>query len=137
MTKKQVMPIEQAETELIELFNAMSIDTDVDSMLEDDRKDFESKLRTLARPIANGQAIIDGESYVLTLKKALGDEKTITISEPTGNAWAQMDKAGKNQEMKKLMMFVSGFTGVPYAQIGKLVNSDVKILKEFALLFLV
>ena len=46
--KKQVMPIEQAEAELIELFDAMSIDTDIDSMLDDDRKDFESKLRTLS-----------------------------------------------------------------------------------------
>lgn len=133
---KQVMPIEQAEAELIELFQAMDIDTDVDSMLEDDRLDFQNKLRTLARPISLGRAIVDADSYVLTLKKPLGDDKTVTITEPCGNAWEQMDKGGKNQDMKKLLMFVSGMIGFPYAQVSKLPNSDLKILKEFALLFL-
>ena len=134
---KLVMPIEQAEAELITLFEAMDIDTDVEAMLEDDRKDFQGKLSTLAKAITTGRAVVDGDSYVLTLKKPLGDTKTLTIAEPTGRAWEMMDKGGKNQEMKKLMMFISGVVGEPYAQISKLPNSDLKILKEFALLFLV
>lgn len=134
---KQVMPIEAAEAELIELLDSMDIDTDVDSMLEDDAKDFKDKLRTLAKPIMMGRAIVDGDSYVLTLKKPIGDdEKTITITEPGGTAWEMMDKGGKNQDMKKLMMFIAGMVGVPYVQINRLPNSDLKILKEFALLFL-
>ena len=140
MTKSNVqIPLEAAEAELITLLEAMDIDTDVDSMLEDDAKDFKDKLRTLAKPISLGRAIVDGDSYVLTLKKPLdkeGSEKTITISEPGGLAWEMMDKGGKNQDMKKLMMFISGMVGVPYVQICKLPNSDLKILKEFALLFL-
>ncbi len=134
---KQVMPIEAAEAELVELLDAMDIDTDVDSMLEDDAKDFKDKLRTLAKPIMMGRAIVDGDSYVLTLKKPISDdEKTITINEPGGTAWEMMDKGGKNQDMKKLMMFIAGMVGVPYVQINRLPNSDLKILKEFALLFL-
>lgn len=134
---KQVMPIEAAEAELIELLDSMDIDTDVDSMLEDDAKDFKDKLRTLAKPIVMGRAIVDGDSYVLTLKKPISDtEKTITITEPGGTAWEMMDKGGKNQDMKKLMMFIAGMVGVPYVQINRLPNSDLKILKEFALLFL-
>lgn len=131
------IPLEAAEAELITLFEAMDIDTDVDSMLEDDAKDFKDKLRTLAKPISLGRAIVDGDSYVLTLKKPIGEnEKVITIKEPGGLAWEMMDKGGKNQDMKKLMMFISGMVGVPYVQICKLPNSDLKILKEFALLFL-
>lgn len=138
MTKSNVqIPLEAAEAELITLFEAMDIDTDVDSMLEDDAKDFKDKLRTLAKPISLGRAIVDGDSYVLTLKKPISDnEKAITIKEPGGLAWEMMDKGGKNQDMKKLMMFISGMVGVPYVQICKLPNSDLKILKEFALLFL-
>ena len=137
MTKKISIPQEAAEAELITLLDAMDIDTDVDSMLEDDAKDFKDKLRTLAKPIMTGRAIVDGDSYVLTLKKPIGDdEKTITITEPGGTAWEMMDKGGKNQDMKKLMMFIAGMVGVPYVQINRLPNSDLKILKEFALLFL-
>ena len=137
MTKKISIPQEAAEAELITLLDAMDIDTDVDSMLEDDAKDFKDKLRTLAKPIMTGRAIVDGDSYVLTLKKPIGDdEKTITITEPGGTAWVTMDKGGKNQDMKKLMMFIAGMVGVPYVQINRLPNSDLKILKEFALLFL-
>ena len=131
------IPLEAAEAELITLFEAMDIDTDVDSMLEDDAKDFKDKLRTLAKPISLGRAIVDGDSYVLTLKKPISEnEKVITIKEPGGLAWEMMDKGGKNQDMKKLMMFISGMVGVPYVQVCKLPNSDLKILKEFALLFL-
>ena len=102
-----------------------------------DAKDFKDKLRTLAKPIMMGRAIVDGDSYVLTLKKPISDtEKTITITEPGGTAWEMMDKGGKNQDMKKLMMFIAGMVGVPYVQINRLPNSDLKILKEFALLFL-
>ncbi|AUR95123.1 putative tail protein [Vibrio phage 1.201.B._10N.286.55.F1] len=137
MTKKISIPQEAAEAELITLLDAMDIDTDVDSMLEDDAKDFKDKLRTLAKPIMMGRAIVDGDSYVLTLKKPISDtEKTITITEPGGAAWEMMDKGGKNQDMKKLMMFIAGMVGVPYVQINRLPNSDLKILKEFALLFL-
>lgn len=137
MTKSISIPLEAAEAELITLFEAMDIDTDVDSMLEDDAKDFKDKLRTLAKPISLGRAIVDGDSYVLTLKKPISDnEKAITIKEPGGLAWEMMDKGGKNQDMKKLMMFISGMVSVPYVQICKLPNSDLKILKEFALLFL-
>ncbi|AUR81417.1 hypothetical protein NVP1005O_20 [Vibrio phage 1.005.O._10N.286.48.F2] len=137
MTKKISIPQEAAEAELITLLDAMDIDTDVNSMLEDDAKDFKDKLRTLAKPIMMGRAIVDGDSYVLTLKKPISDtEKTITITEPGGTAWEMMDKGGKNQDMKKLMMFIAGMVGVPYVQINRLPNSDLKILKEFALLFL-
>lgn len=137
MTKKISIPQEAAEAELITLLDAMDIDTDVDSMLEDDAKDFKDKLRTLSKPIMMGRAIVDGDSYVLTLKKPISDdEKTITITEPGGTAWEMMDKGGKNQDMKKLMMFIAGMVGVPYVQINRLPNSDLKILKEFALLFL-
>lgn len=137
MTKKISIPQEAAEAELITLLDSMDIDTDVDSMLEDDAKDFKDKLRTLAKPIMTGRAIVDGDSYVLTLKKPISDtEKTITITEPGGTAWEMMDKGGKNQDMKKLMMFIAGMVGVPYVQINRLPNSDLKILKEFALLFL-
>jgi hypothetical protein len=137
MTKNISIPLEAAEAELTTLFEAMDIDTDVDSMLEDDAKDFKDKLRTLAKPISLGRAIVDGDSYVLTLKKPISDnENTIAIKEPGGLAWEMMDKGGKNQDMKKLMMFISGMVGVPYVQICKLPNSDLKILKEFALLFL-
>ncbi len=137
MTKKISIPQEAAEAELITLLYSMDIDTDVDSMLEDDAKDFKDKLRTLAKPIMMGRAIVDGDSYVLTLKKPISDdEKTITITEPGGTAWEMMDKGGKNQDMKKLMMFIAGMVGVPYVQINRLPNSDLKILKEFALLFL-
>ena len=136
MTKKISIPQEAAEAELITLLDAMDIDTDVDSMLEDDAKDFKDKLRTLAKPIMMGRAIVDGDSYVLTLKKPISDdEKTITITEPGGTAWEMMDKGGKNQDMKKLMMFIAGMVGAPYVQINRLPNSDLKILKEFALLF--
>ncbi|AUR86531.1 putative tail protein [Vibrio phage 1.086.O._10N.222.51.F8] len=137
MTKKISIPQDAAEAELITLLDAMDIDTDVNSMLEDDAKDFKDKLRTLAKPIMTGRAIVDGDSYVLTLKKPISDdEKTITITEPGGTAWEMMDKGGKNQDMKKLMMFIAGMVGVPYVQINRLPNSDLKILKEFALLFL-
>lgn len=137
MTKNISIPQEAAEAELITLLDSMDIDTDVDSMLEDDAKDFKDKLRTLAKPISLGRAIVDGDSYVLTLKKPISEnEKVITIKEPGGLAWEMMDKGGKNQDMKKLMMFISGMVGVPYVQICKLPNSDLKILKEFALLFL-
>ena len=137
MTKSISIPQEAAEAELITLLDSMEIDTDVDSMLEDDAKDFKDKLRTLAKPIMMGRAIVDGDSYVLTLKKPISDtEKTITITEPGGTAWEMMDKGGKNQDMKKLMMFIAGMVGVPYVQINRLPNSDLKILKEFALLFL-
>lgn len=137
MTKNISIPQEAAEAELITLLDSMDIDTDVDSMLEDDAKDFKDKLRTLTKPIMNGRAIVDGDSYVLTLKKPISDtEKTITIKEPGGTAWEMMDKGGKNQDMKKLMMFIAGMVEVPYVQINRLPNSDLKILKEFALLFL-
>lgn len=140
MTKSKVtMPIELAEAELIQLLDSMDIDTDIDSMLEDDAKDFKDILRTLAKPIANGKAVIDGDSYVLTLKKPLdkgGTEKTISISEPSGLAWELIDRAKKGEEIKKLLRFAEGFTGVPYAQIRMMPNSDLKILRVFAQLFL-
>ena len=137
MTKSNIkIPLEAAEAELIALLDAMDIDTDVDSMVEEDAKDFTDMVRTLSKPITSGKAIIDGESYVLTLKKPIGDEKTITINEPSGLAWELIDRAKKGEEIKKLLRFAEGFTGVPYAQIRNLPNSDLKILRVFAQLFL-
>ena len=142
MTKKQVMPIEQAEAELIELFEEMEIDTDVESMLPDNAEGFSNTLRNLAMPITKGRAIISDGEYVLTLRKPFGEgenkETTITISEPSGAAWDAMKTAGrKDNGMKGTMLFCATMVGIPYIQLTKLPASDFKIVKEFALLFMV
>lgn len=139
MTKSNVqIPLEAAEAELITLFEAMDIDTDVDSMLPDNAEGFKNTLRNLAVPITKGKAIIDGDSYILTLKKPLGEQGTLSISEPDGLAWDAMKGAGKKDNgTKGVMLFAASMVGIPYAQLVKLPASDFKIIKEFSLLFLV
>lgn len=138
MTKSKItISIEQAEAELLNLLEAMDIDTDVDSMLPDNAEGFKNTLRNLAVPITKGKAIIDGNSYILTLKNPLGDEKTLTISEPNGSAWDAMQAAGKKDNgTKGVMLFSATMVKIPYAQLVKLPASDFKVIKEFALLFL-
>ena len=136
---KNVVDPQIAESELVALLEEMSIDTDVDLMTEDDAKEFKDIVRTLTIPMIKGKAYVDGSSYILNLKKPLdkdGVEKTISISEPSGLAWELIDRAKKGEDIKKLLRFAEGFTGVPYAQIRSMPNSDLKILRVFAQLFL-
>ena len=125
-----------AMPELFEFLERAGVDVDVDDMLEDDRNDFEAMVSALVKPITQGRAMIDGEAYVLTLHKPMGEMTSISVREPSGLAWELMDRAKKGEDMKRVMRFIEGFTSIPYAQIVKLSNRDMKVLTKFAQLFM-
>lgn len=122
-----------AHSELLELLESMSIETQ--DLTEEDQAELDQKIKILLRPLISGKAVIDGDSYVLTLKQPIGDTKTVTIKEPNGRAWEVMGAAGKNQT-KAVLMFLAATCGITYAELCKMMNSDIKILKEFGELFM-
>lgn len=125
-----------AAPELTEYLNSVGIFTDTADMTEDDKSDFEIIFTALVRPIMQGRAHIDGEEYVLTLHKPVGEVKEVRISEPSGLGWSLMDRTKKGEDMKKMLRYSEDFTGLLVAEINKMANRDVKIITKFAQLFM-
>lgn len=125
-----------AAPELLEYLNSVGIFTDTADMTEEDKTDFDAIFTELVRPIMQGRAIIDGDAYVLTLHKPVGEVKEVRIVEPNGSGWSLMDRTKKGEDMKKMLRFSEDFTGLLVAEINKMVNRDVKVITKFAQLFM-
>lgn len=127
---------EQAYKEVIEFLELHCVDTDVEDMLEDDAKEFDSIVKSIAKPITTGRAIIDGDDYVLTLIKPVGDVDKVKCTPPDAGAMFAMDKAKKGNEMAKVGQMIASVTNVPFAQVSKFKAQDFMVLSKLTNLFI-
>ena len=128
--------LEQAKLETINFLQAHDLETDITEMSEEDAKDFNEIVSTIAKPVSQGRAIIDGESYTLTLKRAQGDLTAVTVSGMSASDMFAADKAKKNDEMAKAGHMIASMVKIPFAQVAKLNSQDFMLLSRISTVFI-
>ncbi len=136
MKKQLKFPMEQAVNEVIDFLEEHDIDTDVESFQEEDAKEFNEIVDAIAKPVAQGRAIIDGDAYTLTLKRAQGDLTQVTIKGMSAADMFAADKAKKGNEMAKTGHMIASMVGLPYAQVCKFDAKDFMLLSRLSGLFM-
>ncbi len=140
-TKSSVkISFEEARSELIDFLEESGVETETSVMTDDDKAAFEKIIKVIVNPLTKGRAIIDGDKYVLTLKKELGGLKEISVSEPTAKAWLVMDKVNApnkpNAAMFEFVRHIAGLEDVMTSDLKNMAGSDFKVAQSLATLFL-
>ena len=128
--------LEQAKQEVIGFLQEHELETDTEQMLDEDAKEFNEIVEVIAKPVAKGRAVIDGDSYILTLLKAQGELTTVTVSGMTAADMFASDKAKKNDEMAKTGQMIASMVGIPFVQVTRLRSQDFMLLSRLSMLFM-
>ena len=133
MTK---ITLEQAKLEVIGFLQEHDLETDTTTMLEEDAADFNEILDAIAKPVSMGRAVIDGDKYVLKLRKPIGDTKEVTIKGMSAADMFAADKAKKGNEMAKTGHMLASMVGLTFAEINRLSSQDFMLLSRLSGLFM-
>lgn len=136
MKNEPKISMEAAIQEVLGFLQEHDIDTDTDNMLADDAKEFNEVVAAIAKPVSMGRALIDGDQYILTLKKPQGDMTTVTVSGMSAADMFAADKAKKNNDMAKTGQIIASMIGQPFAQVSKMTSQDFMILSRLSGLFM-
>lgn len=128
--------LEQAKLEVIGFLQEHDLETDTTTMLEEDAADFNEILDAIAKPVSMGRAVIDGDKYVLTLRKPIGDTKEVTINGMSAADMFAADKAKKGNEMAKTGHMLASMVGLTFAEINRLSSQDFMLLSRLSGLFM-
>ena len=134
---KNKITLEQAKSEVIGYLDAHYVDTDVETMLDEDAKEFNEVVLSIAKPVMRGDAVIDGKDYVLTLSEPQGDLKTITVSGLKTYQLKAMDESKKNHTMSGSIKMIAAMVKVPAVQIDNLPAREFSLLSKLSALFMV
>lgn len=135
--KELKITMEQAEAEVLAFLEEHDLETDTTAMLEEDATEFKDIVTTLAKPVAQGRAVIEGDKYILTLKQPIGDTKTVLVSGLSAADIFAMDKAKKGNEMAKTGQMIASMAKLTFAEVGRLKSQDFMLLSKLSTLFMV
>lgn len=116
---------------------AWRIDTDIDSMNQEDADDFEEMKRKITRQLSSGEAWInDSDNIVYRLFEPIGALSEIELKRPRGRAWRATDQAKLNRNVTKNDMLIAQAIGQTPTLMSRLDGIDYKYITAVYALFL-
>lgn len=116
---------------------AWRIDTDTDSMNQDDADDFESMKRKITLEISSGEAWVnDNDNIVYRLFEPIGILSEIELKRPRGRAWRMTDQAKLNRNVAKNDLLIAQAIGQTPVILSRLDGIDYKYIIAVYSLFL-
>ena len=112
---------EICESEFQRMCEACDIETEFASDEKEDREDFEKHKEAIIKLIQRGSLVITEEGNAEYTPQRSVSKKPITFREPRGSALTAMGGAGKDQEIKRIMLAMVDF-------------SDAHSVKQFILM---
>ena len=131
------LSVEAANAEFERFAETMDLDLDLQDMDEDEKSNFEKHKRVFCKALSTGHCVM-GETAEPTveLKKPIGETKSLTFHEPTGESFLALDRGKKGQDMSKMFHMMSVLCGVDPSVFSKLAQRDLKVCQSIALIFL-
>lgn len=136
MAAKIKLSKEMAENEVKSFLEAHYIDVDTDDMEEDEAETTKAIISSLARPVINGRAVIDGKKYELTLLEAQGEMKSVTFAGMTFHSLTYSSRAKAGDNMAIEGQVVAAMVNITYAELCKMQVQDFMILNNIKKLFM-
>jgi len=134
---KQKISYDVALEEFDRWAHAWRIDTDTDSMNQEDAEDFAEMKRKIALQLSSGEAWInDNENIVYKLFEPIGDLTEIELKRPRGRAWRVTDQAKINRNVTKNDMLIAQAIGQTPTLMSRLDGIDYKYITAVYALFL-
>ena len=116
---------------------AWRIDTEIDSMNQEDADDFESMKRKITLQLSSGEAWVnESDNIVYKLFLPIGNLTEIELKRPTGRAWRITDKAKINRNVTKNDMLIASAIGQTPNVLSKMDGIDYKYILAVYSLFL-
>jgi hypothetical protein len=116
---------------------AWRIDTDIDSMNQEDADDFEAMKRKITLQISSGEAWVnDSDNIVYKLYEPIGNLTEIELKRPRGRAWRVTDQAKLNRNVAKTDMLIAQAIGQTPTLLSRLDGIDYKYILAVYSLFL-
>lgn len=127
-----------AESEFDRWAEAWRLDTDFDSMPDEERDDFSVAKRKICNEIIRGTATVDDAGDIeYTLFKPVGRLERLKLKRPGGRNYHDMDKGKLDKTVSKLHHMISGAIGQPISVILRFDGIDIKFIHSVYGLFLV
>ena len=136
MKIKNKITLEQAKVEIISFLDAHYVDTDVDEMSESAKDDFEELIRIISKPVMQGRAVVDGDKFILTLRKPQGDLKEVIVNGLDAKAIFSAGKGKNTSQEEKMGYIMAEMLKIPFAQVGRLVAQDFMIVSTLSSVFI-
>lgn len=116
---------------------AWRIDTEIDSMNQEDAEDFEAAKRKITLQLSSGEAWVnDDNNIVYKLFEAIGSLTELEMKRPRGQAWRVTDKAKLNRNVTKNDLLIASAIGKTPAILSKMDGIDYKYILAVYSLFL-
>ncbi len=116
---------------------AWRIDTDIDSMNQEDADDFELAKRKITLQISSGEAWVnDNDNIVYKLYEPIGTLSEIELKRPRGRAWKMTDRAKLNRNVAKNDLLIAQAIGQTPTLLSRLDGIDYKYILAVYSLFL-
>jgi len=120
--------------------DANEIDRAIESMDNEDRKNFEKIEKRFTKAVEEKRIIINGDQLEYTVsEKSPNKGEKFTVRRPNGRAMLAMDSFKETAGHQKLQNFITAICGVEKRDISKISALDIKdykVLQDIALLFL-
>ena len=127
------IPADMASAEFNKFAEAMDIDTDVENMDEEDKKDFEG-IRRKIESIMSGRLVVNDNGEPEYTPE--GAENALVFQEPTGASLMASDKRKKTENVARLNTVMGEMCGVPSKTSAMLQMRDFKVCSAITTLFL-
>lgn len=136
MAKEFKISKEQAELEFSNFADAMDLDIDLDSMENDDKKEFQKVKDKIIKAIMIGSLTFNDNNEPVFTPQRSEDNKPLTFKEPKGSTFKAMDGHKDNQNMGKMFAIMAEMTGQTAGTFSKLSGQDFKICTAIVTVFL-
>lgn len=134
--KDYKVDIDSANAEFERFAEEFEIETDVACMTEEERDTFASLKNTVIRAVRMGRLVFNDEGEPeYTLSKPVGDTTVIKFREARGSDKMQIDKAKKNENMKRFYLLMASVTNTPVNTFGQMRQRDAKVCEALTNLF--
>lgn len=128
---------EVAEAEFDIFALAWDLDTEVETMTEEDSEEYATAKRKIVRQIVGGRLSVNEDgNLVYTLFEPVGSLTKLTIKRPRGAAYVRMDKAKEGKTITKFIHLMSAATGQISTIFSRMDGVDMKFLQAVYSLFL-
>jgi hypothetical protein len=136
---KNIIDRETAENEFITYCDNNGIEHDEKDMNEDEIKSFNDIKKQFVKACMAGRAEVEGTSIKYTISNFSQDGfkgEVVVIKRPSGHAFTAMDDCKDNQNVRRMLAFVSAMTGRDIKYFSKIDTMDWRFFQSIALLFL-
>lgn len=136
MSKDFKVSKKQAELEFENFADAMDLDVDLDSMQEDDKKEFQKVKDKIIKAIMIGSLTFNDNNEPVFTPQRSEENKPLTFREPKGSTFKCMDGHKDNQNMGKMFAIMAEMTGTTAGTFSKLSGQDFKVCTAIVTVFL-